>query len=168
MKKSDQWLFWSIMIVALQWVVIDQFQVSTYITPYAYVLVLLLAPARWERGVHIGLGILVGMIMDFHYMTGGLHLMACSLLGFVRPWLTQAVMPRAKEEDLEFTVHEIGHGPWLLYSLWGVGIHHIWMLLWDAFRWDRALYWLGQSSLSRLATLMLIWLIAITFPRRRS
>lgn len=56
--------------------------------------------------------------------------MATSLLAYTRPWMLNAVIPRAAEEQLPFAPQDLGLGKWFTLLLLTFGLHHVWLFLW--------------------------------------
>ena len=100
MTRIGPWLSLVFWVIVLQLLVLSQIEVSGYLSPYLYPLVIVLAPANFNRYGLLIIGALLGIAMDFHEGSGGLHLMATSLLAYMRPWMLNAVIPRAAEEQL--------------------------------------------------------------------
>lgn len=73
-----------IAVMLAQIVVLDNINVEGYITPYVYVLLVLLLPYSYNMGVVFILSFLIGLTIDIFSGTGGLHAMACTLIGAIR------------------------------------------------------------------------------------
>lgn len=132
MKRWTTWAIWSLGILLFQSFVLSQVQLYGYLNPYLYVAVLLLAPATWSRMNLLLLGAGLGAWMDFQMYSGGMHLMASSLLGYFRPAILASVLPRAAEENLGFTLQDMGSGKWLVYTSVAVLLHHGYLFAVDA------------------------------------
>ena len=111
MTRIGSWLSLVFWVIVLQLLVLSQIEVSGYLSPYLYPLVIVLAPANFNRYGLLIIGALLGIAMDFHEGSGGLHLMATSLLAYMRPWMLNAVIPRAAEEQLPFAPQDLGLWP---------------------------------------------------------
>ncbi|MDP4932519.1 MAG: hypothetical protein NWQ85_04140 [Schleiferiaceae bacterium] len=130
MTRIGSWLSLIFWVLILQLLVLSQIEVSGYLSPYLYPLVIVLAPANFDRYGLLIIAALMGLAMDFHEGSGGLHLMATSLLAYTRPWMLNAVIPRAAEEQLPFAPQDLGLGKWFTLLLLTFGLHHVWLFLW--------------------------------------
>jgi hypothetical protein len=164
MKRWDQWFAWSIAMLAFQFLVLDHLQVYGYLNPYIYVGIIISAPARWPVWAHVAVATVLGAFMDFHYLSGGLHLMACTLMAAMRPRLLGLVLPRAEEEDLAFGIADIGLGKWLTYALATIAVHHIWLFFWGSISLNFMMDWLYRALLSSLATGLALTSLAALIP----
>jgi hypothetical protein len=102
MTRIGSWITFTFWIVLIQIFVLSYVEVGGYLSPYLYPLILILAPANFNRYGLLLLGGLLGLGIDFHEGSGGLHLMASSALAYGRSWMLNAVVPRAAEEQLPF------------------------------------------------------------------
>ena len=94
MRHWQLWAIWSLSLLLFQSFILSQVQVYGYLNPYLYILVLLLAPATWSRMNLLIIGALLGAWMDFQMHSGGMHLMATSLVAYFRPQLLASVLPQ--------------------------------------------------------------------------
>jgi hypothetical protein len=68
--------------------------------------------------------------------------MASSALAYARPWMLNAVVPRAAEEQLPFAPQDLGTGKWLTLIFLSFGLHHVWLFVWashDGHLWSLVL-----------------------------
>ncbi len=117
MKRWTTWALWSIGILLFQSFVLSQVQLYGYLNPYLYVAVVLLAPATWSRMHLLWIGAAVGAWMDFQMHSGGMHLMASSLLAYFRPAILSSVLPQGRRRKPWF--HTPRHGRWQMACLYG-------------------------------------------------
>lgn len=115
-----------------QSIVLSQIQLYGYFNPYVYPLLILLIPAHTSRWNQLLLGTVLGGLMDLQMMSGGVHLMASSLLAYLRPYILNFIVPRAKEEKLGITMYDIGLEKFALILGVGALIHHAYLFLVDA------------------------------------
>lgn len=130
MTRTGPWIVFSFWVMLTQLVLLSQIHVGGYLSPYVYPLIVLLAPANYNRWGLVGLGSLVGLAIDLHEGSGGLHLMASSMLSYVRPWILNAIVPRAAEEQLPFSPQDLGINKWTTLVLLAYGAHHVWLYTW--------------------------------------
>ncbi len=156
MKKLNTWLIWSSFLLVLQSLVINKIQVYGFLNPYIYIGIFLLAPTSIGRIPLLLLGALVGAWIDFQIMTGGIHLMASSLLCYFRPKILDFVIPRADEEDLAFSPVDIGIGKWLIYAGIGTIVHHTYLFSVDAHSFNEPLLLIWRIFISTIASTLLV------------
>lgn len=161
MKRWTSWALWSLFVLLFQSLVLSHVQLYGYLNPYLYVAVILLAPATWSRMQLLWLGAAVGAWMDFQMHSGGMHLMATSLLAYFRPAILSSVLPRAAEESLGFTLHDMGAGKWWVYASVSVLVHHGFLFAVDA----HGLYYFGgylwRTLVSGLTTAFLLYVLGL-------
>ena len=75
-----------IALLALQVAVLDNIKIGGYITPYLYVLFLMLFPFSYGSFSFMMTAFFLGLAVDTFEFTGGLHAMACVAVAFVRRW----------------------------------------------------------------------------------
>ncbi|MDG1252697.1 MAG: hypothetical protein P8N56_03380 [Schleiferiaceae bacterium] len=158
MRHWQSWAIWTLILVLFQSFVLSQVQVYGYLNPYLYLLALLLAPASWSRMTLLLAGALLGAWMDFQMHSGGMHLMATSLIGFFRPQLLASVLPRASEEDLGFTMGDMGAGKWLIYTGMAAALHHGYLFAVDAHGLYHFWAYLWRSVLSAGSSTVLMFI----------
>ena len=66
--------------------VLDNIKIGGYITPYLYVLFLMLFPFSYGSFSFMMTAFFLGLAVDTFEFTGGLHAMACVAVAFVRRW----------------------------------------------------------------------------------
>jgi hypothetical protein len=130
MTRTGPWIVFSFWVMLTQLFLLSQIQVGGYLSPYVYPLILLLAPANFNRLALVGLGGLIGIAMDLHEGSGGLHVMASTALSYARPWILNAIVPRAAEEQLPFAPQDLGINKWTTLILLAYSAHHLWLFAW--------------------------------------
>ena len=85
MKKINNWLIWSGILIFAQSLIINKIQVYGFLNPYIYVSVFLIVPTSIGKIPLLLIGALVGGFMDLILLTGGIHLMASTLTCFFQP-----------------------------------------------------------------------------------
>jgi len=165
MTRPGPWIVFSFWVLLVQVVLLSQIEVGGYLSPYLYPLVLILAPANFNRLGLLAIGALLGLGIDLHEGSGGLHLMASSLLAYVRPWILNGIVPRAAEEQLSFVPQDIGLGKWTTLVLLTLGIHHLWLFLWASHGTHILSLIVGRSVLNLLVSAALLTAVAWFVPK---
>ena len=87
MTRPGPWIVFSFWVLLAQILLLSQIEVGGYLSPYLYPLVLVLAPANFNRLGLLAIAAALGLGIDLHEGSGGLHMMASSLLAYLRPWI---------------------------------------------------------------------------------
>ena len=154
-------------LILLQAMVIDHMDVAHgWITPYLYVLALLMLPFDVPAWATLVIGFFTGVVMDFFSGTPGLHTGACTVMAYARGWVLRLVAPR---DGYEFgrrpTVGQMGMAWFLTYAGLLILVHHFWLFFAEVYRFDGFFSTLLRALLSGLATLALCLLAQGFGPR---
>lgn len=153
--------------VLLQALVIDHMDLANgWITPYLYVLALLLLPFDTPAWATLLAGFGTGYVMDLFGSTPGLHASACTVLGFLRPNVLRLVAPR---DGYEFgrrpTLGHMGLAWFITHGALLILAHHIWLFYAEVYRFGDLFSTLARLLLSSVAT-MALCLLAQAFSTR--
>lgn len=130
MTRPGPWIVFAFWVLLAQFLLLSSIEVGGYLSPYLYPLVIVLAPANFNRLGLLAIGALLGLSLDLHEGSGGLHLMASTLLAYARPWILGGIVPRAAEEQLAFAPQDLGLGKWTTLALLTFTLHHFWLFAW--------------------------------------
>tara|TARA_B100000497_G_C7694593_1_gene423651 strand:+ start:3837 stop:4337 length:501 start_codon:yes stop_codon:yes gene_type:complete len=155
MRKMNSWFIWSGILIFAQSLIINKIQVYGFLNPYIYVAIFMLAPTSVGKMPLVLIGGLVGGFMDLVLLTGGMHLMASTLICFFQPKILGYIVPRADEENLGFTPSEIGIPKWLIYSGSTILIHHTYLFFVDSHSFNAPLYLFWRIIISTITTTIL-------------
>ena len=155
MKKINNWLIWSGILIFAQSLIINKIQVYGFLNPYIYVSVFLIVPTSIGKIPLLLIGALVGSFMDLILLTGGIHLMASTLTCFFQPKILGYIVPRADEENLPFMPGDLGIPKWLIYSGSTILIHHAYLFFVDSHSFNAPLYLIWRIIISTFATTIL-------------
>jgi len=165
MTRPGPWIVFSFWVLLAQIFLLSQIEVGGYLSPYLYPLILVLAPANFNRLGLVAISAVIGLGIDLHEGRGGLHLMASSLLAYVRPWILNGIVPRAAEEQLSFAPQDLGLGKWTTLVLLTMGIHHLWLFVWASHGTHILSLVLGRSVLNLLVSAALSTAVAWFIPK---
>ena len=165
MTRPGPWIVFSFWVLLAQIFLLSQIEVGGYLSPYLYPLILVLAPANFNRLGLVAISAVIGLGIDLHEGSGGLHLMASSLLAYVRPWILNGIVPRAAEEQLSFAPQDLGLGKWTTLVLLTMGIHHLWLFVWASHGTHILSLVLGRSVLNLLVSAALSTVVAWFIPK---
>ena len=124
---------WFIALVLVQALVLNHVHIAGYATPFAYVYFILSLKCNTPRNVLLLWGFTLGLVVDIFSDTPGMNAAATTLLAFVRPWLINLFMSHDNTGEESPGKQAMGLTSFLGYAVVGILIHHIALLLLDAF-----------------------------------
>jgi hypothetical protein len=159
-----------IMFILVQVFVLNQIQpLHQYITPYIYYLFILWLPFSMGRSSLLIVSFITGLCLDFFTKTPGLHAAACVLIGYLRPFLVNLLMP---QQGVEFNYREpsvtsLGFTQYVTYVSALTLFHHTVLFTIQAFQFGNILYLVLKTLGSTVISLLLITVIEIIFIRKQ-
>lgn len=161
-------------LILLQEFVFDNIQVGTLLTPYVYVLFILVLPFSYAPSAVVAISFLLGLSVDF-FTTDmlGFHAFACTIAGYLRRFVFKVIRPKDDTEQkvATTTIYTMGWRPFILYTTILVLAHHSVLFLLETFKFYNPLYSLLHILLSALVSITFIVLIELAFfrnPRSQS
>ena len=154
-KHSIRWF----VLMALQILIFNQFQVNGYINPYIYIFGLILLPPRLNRVQGLLIGFVSGAIIDIFTFDPGLHTASAVFLMYVRPAILRLFTARAQDEIEEVSPRIIGLSRFIVYSGLLILSHHIFLFLLENFSVYGLHRVLGRTILSGIFTLIIFLLL---------
>ncbi len=159
-----------ILFILLQVFVLNEVPpLHQYIMPYIYFLFILWLPFNISRGGLLLVSFITGIFLDFFTKTPGLHAAACVLIGYIRPFLINLLMP---QQGVEFNYREpsvssLGFSQYATYVSLLTLFHHSWLFLIQSFQFGNLLYIILKIIGSTLVSLLLITIVEIIFIRKQ-
>lgn len=145
-----------VIIMMLQVLLFDQLQLGGVCHPYIYLLCLLMFPITLPHSVDMIIGAVVGVVMDIFCNSLGIHMAACVLIMFIRPYLIGAIINDKDRLNEQISLHAIGFGAMLKYVSILVVIHHLTVFLLAAWSWSHIGFVLLETIVSSVITILLI------------
>ncbi len=153
-------------IVLLQLLVINNIELSGYINPYVYVSFLLLLPIRTKEWKVVIIAFLTGAVIDAFSSTPGLHIAACTFMGFMR---FHYIRTTTNKEDMEGNVipslSQKGIVWFTVYGFVMIFMHHTLLFFLEIYGFHEFLATLSRVFLSTLVTLLLVIVGQLLFFR---
>lgn len=139
-----------------------------FIVPYIYFLYILWLPFKMGRWSVLLLSFIFGLTMDFFTGTMGLHAAACTLIGYIRPFLLSVLIPQETTEQsyVEPSIKSMGWAPFSLYIGLLTFVHHFYLVLLEWLQFGSFTYFLGKVSGTTGISLLLIFLAEMLFNRK--
>lgn len=141
-----------IIIMLLQVLLFDQLQLLGICHPYIYVLCLLMMPITLPHSVDMLIGAAVGIIMDIFCNSIGVHMAACILLMFVRPYLLGVIVNDKDRLNEQISLRAIGLEALVKYVVILVLVHHLVVFMLAAWSWSHIGFVLAETAVSGLIT----------------
>lgn len=144
-------------LVLFQALILNNIELSGYINPYLYVLLILILPFETPSWLVLIIGFVLGISVDIFSSTLGMHASATIFLAFMRQLLLQIIRPR---EGYEYgqnpSINHMGLTWFASYATILVFFHHIALFYIEAFKLSQFFITFGRALLSTLITLVLI------------
>jgi len=145
--------------VLLQVLFFNNILIARVITPFFYVLFILLLPFYTPRVLLLFLSFILGLTIDIFTNTPGVHASACLLTGFARPGILQLISSRETLESVsEPRVRNMGFQWFAGYTSFLVIVHHMFLFFIEAFTFDGFHITLIRIILSSVLSIGLILL----------
>ena len=140
----------------LQVLLFDQLQLWGVCHPYIYILCLLMMPITLPHSVDMIIGAGVGLIMDTCCNSLGVHMAACILLMFIRPYLIGAIVNDKDRLNEQLTLRTLGMEALIKYVVIMVLIHHLTVFSLAAWSWAHIGFVLLETLVSSILTMCII------------
>ncbi|MCL2417268.1 MAG: rod shape-determining protein MreD [Bacteroidales bacterium] len=155
-------------LLFLQVLVIDHIQISSMITPFIYILAIIMLPFNTPRWLLLFSAFVLGFFLDVFSGTMGLNMSAVLIAAFVRPAVLNLVSPERDYEDDDVpNMKSLGILWFVVYVVAMIVIHHSAIFFLEVFRLNE----LGTTFLriiySSLATFVLVFLSQFLFTSRK-
>ena len=145
-----------IIVMLLQVLLFDQLQLWGVCHPYIYILCLLMLPINLPNIVEMLVGALVGLVMDVFCNSLGVHMAACILIMFIRPYLIGSIVNDKDRLKEQMSLRAIGMEQLFRYVLTMVLIHHLTVFLLAAWSWQHMGFVLLETIVSGIITTVVI------------
>lgn len=153
-----------VLLVFLQIVVINNIDLSTFVNPYIYVVLILSLPYNTKSWLVLVISFLLGMTMDTFSSMPGPHIAATVLMGYMRRFY---LMFSTNKDDLETKIEPnfSSKGPigYMVYVLLMVFLHHFVLFFLEAFTFHQFFSTLSRIFFSTLFTTLLVGLGQLLF-----
>lgn len=147
-------IFRFILLLALQVVVFNRMDLFGFITPYPYMLFILLYPVNGNKAVLLITSFFLGLIIDMFLNSGGSHAVACVCLAYFRPIFFKFSFGVSYEYQT-IRINDRLSPQRFSFILISVVTHHLILYLLEVFRFSLILDILLRTVLSAVFTLIL-------------
>ncbi|OUD35563.1 rod shape-determining protein MreD [Flavobacterium sp. FPG59] len=151
-----------ILLLALQIVVFNNMNLLGYVSPFPYILFIILYPVNGNKSALLASSFLLGIIMDLFSNSGGTHATACIILAYLRPTLFKFAFGLSYEYQT-IKLNEVLTPQRFTFILLSVVIHHFTLFLLEAFQLsfivDTLLTVLLSTTFTIIICIIIIYLI---------
>lgn len=160
-------IFRFILLLTVQIIIFNNMNFLGYISPYPYLLFIILYPVNGNKYGLLLASFLLGLILDFFSNSGGIHTTACIILAYYRPYLFKLSFGISYEYQT-VRLNDVLTPERFSFLLFSVFIHHIVLFVLETFQirffWDTLLRILLSSAFTIILCIIIIYL---TKPNRR-
>lgn len=153
------------LFMAIQILVLNNIYLGGAFNPYIYILIVLSLPIEISALAVLLIGFFTGFVLDLFTHTIGLHTMAFTMVGFLRPLILSLVAPRdGYEFGTHANAHDMGWAKYSMYALLLIFPHHLMLFTMEGF--STGLFWLAvqKTFLNTILTFAIILLVQSFSP----
>lgn len=155
-------------LILVQGLILKNMEAGYMINPFLYVLFILQLPFELPAWIGLILSFALGFFIDVFYGTMGMHMAACTLMGWARPAILRVMVPRdGYEFGQQPTMQDMGKMWFLSYAGILIVIHHSLLFFLEIFSFRDVPLTLLRIILSTAATLLLVVVTQFLFYRTR-
>jgi rod shape-determining protein MreD len=148
-----------VVIVLLQIFIFNNMEFSGFVSPYIYVLFILLLPFATPASVVVLSGFLLGLSIDIFSDTIGIHTAATVLIAYIRPFVLKFFAPHDGYQSGSLPRISFYGLPWFIkYTILLVFTHHFVLFYIEMFRIQDFFYTFFRVILSSIFTVLFITL----------
>lgn len=151
----------------MQIIVFNNMNFFGFISPFPYLLFIILYPVNGNKSGLLAASFLLGLIMDMFSNSGGIHATSCLTLAYFRPYLFKFSFGLSYEYQT-VKLNDVLTPERFSFILLSVVIHHLVLFLLEAFQFSFIWDILLRTVLSSLFTIILcIVIIYLIKPNKR-
>ncbi|MDR1667690.1 MAG: rod shape-determining protein MreD [Bacteroidales bacterium] len=150
-------IFRFILLIFLQFFLLNNLQFSGYVNPYLYILFILWLPFETSGWLLLLVSFTLGLLIDVSSHTIGYHTMATVFTGYLRYHLLRFIAPRdGYDPGMSPTAPSLGWRWFLKYASLLVAAHHFLLFWLESFGWGDFITASFRAVASSVFTLALI------------
>ena len=160
-------IFRFILLLAVQIIIFNNMNFLGYISPFPYILFIILYPVNGNKSGLVLASFILGLIMDMFSNSGGIHATACLVLAYFRPSIFKFAFGLSYEYQT-VKLNDVLTPERFSFILLSVVIHHFTLFILEAFQFSLILDILIRSLLSTIFTIIIcIIIIYLIKPNKR-
>jgi hypothetical protein len=146
-----------IFLVLLQALIFNTIQVFSFITPFIYILFIILLPFETPKWLRLVLGFFLGLVIDMFSNSGGIHTASTVMIAFISPWVQNIVSSKEEyEPGFQPGIKNQGFRWFFFYSLILTSAHHILLFYLEIFSFTNFFGTLWHALLNVIFTMTFI------------
>mgnify|MGYP001559849284 FL=1 len=155
-------------LILVQGLILKNMEIGHLINPFLYVLFIIQLPFELPAWIGLMLAFVLGFFVDLFYGTMGMHMAACTLMGWARPSILRFMVPRdGYEFGQQPTIQDMGKMWFLSYAAILIVLHHFFLFTLEIFSFREILLTIVRVIFSSAATLLLVVVTQFLFYRTR-
>ena len=156
-----------VLLLAIQIIIFNNMNFLGYISPFPYILFIILYPVNGNKSGLIASSFLLGITLDLFSNSGGIHATACLVLAYLRPSLFKFAFGLSYEYQT-IRLNDVVTPQRFTFIFLSVIIHHFTLFILEAFQLSYILDTLITTVLSTAFTIILcIIIIYLIKPNKR-
>jgi rod shape-determining protein MreD len=155
------------LLLTIQIIVFNNMNFFGFISPFPYLLFIILYPVNGNKSGLLITSFLLGLIMDMFSNSGGIHAASCLTLAYFRPYLFKFSFGLSYEYQT-VKLNDVLTPERFSFILLSVVIHHLVLFLLEAFQFSFIWDILLRTTLSTVFTIIIcIVIIYLIKPNKR-
>jgi len=168
MIERLKYIFYFIVLLLVQTLILDQISLSVYVNAFVYILFIMMLPIEANKYVVLFMGMFMGLCVDVFDSTLGLHASAALVVSFVRPFVLGIYSPHdGYEQNKQLSVRNYGYMWFLKYALTLIVIHHLWLFMFESMSFSNILFTMLKAGVSSLVSLAVISMFHLLLMSRK-
>lgn len=156
-----------VLLLAAQVIIFSNLNFAGFISPFPYILFIILYPVDANKMGLLGAAFALGIIMDMFSNSGGVHAASCLVLAYVRPSIFKFSFGLSYEYQT-IRINDVLTPERFSFILLSVVIHHFTLFVLEVFRISNILDILLRTVLSTIFTIILSIIVIYLFkPSKR-
>ena len=156
-----------ILLLAVQIIIFNNMNFLGYISPFPYILFIILYPVNGNKTALVVASFLLGLVMDMFNNSGGAHATACLVLAYFRPSLFKFAFGLSYEYQT-IKLNDVLTPERFTFILLAILIHHLTLFLLETFQLTYILDTLTRTLLSTVFSIIIcIIIIHLIKPNKR-
>jgi rod shape-determining protein MreD len=156
MIKLIKYGFMFMVLVLVQVLIFNQVHLGGYISPFIYILFVMLLPVNTPRYLLLILGFLLGLTIDVFTNSLGMHAAATVFIAFIRPVVIRSISNREEDRHEYPGLMQNSFSWFLYYSIIMVFAHHLIFFYLEFFTFTHFFTTLLRVILSSLLSVFII------------
>ncbi|HLG02805.1 MAG TPA: rod shape-determining protein MreD [Bacteroidia bacterium] len=157
-----------VLLVLAQGLILKNVEPGNFMNPFLYILFLIQLPFEAPAWLVLLLSFILGYSVDTFYQTVGMHMAACTFIGWVRPRLLRFLAPRdGYEFGSQPTMQDMGRVWFLTYATIIIVLHHLALFYLEMFSFREFFSTFIRVLISSAATLLLVVVTQFLFYRTK-